>query len=76
MIINQRQDFFSTKIEIQIMPDLPFYNSVLCFFLSFNLYYRSRAQTNALTITAVLKLAESVAKHLYYYSFSLIFSNT
>lgn len=32
MIINQRQDFFSTKIEIQIMPDLPFYNSVLCFF--------------------------------------------
>lgn len=33
MIINQRQDFFSTKIEIQIMPDLPFYNSVLCFFI-------------------------------------------
>lgn len=31
MIINQRQDFFSTKIEIQIMPNLPFFNSVLFF---------------------------------------------
>lgn len=34
MIINQRQDFLSTKIEIQIMPDLWFSTSMLYFSLS------------------------------------------
>lgn len=70
MIINQRQDFFSTKIEIQIMPDLPFYSSVLCFF-NHSTWITDQELIQSPWLS--LKLSESVAECLYHYSFLFMY---